>query len=151
MKQQTAHQYYLFRKEEVLDFSDVKKLRRKRNYNPNEPLTYFVRIEDTFDVTKRATGRGGRDKMINELSKKYANITQEALNMFTSFYIQCQRKEKKITSTKANIIQRLYFPRTRRLNRHTVHDQVTVQIDNKLPRSFDKICILRPLTSKCAV
>ena len=67
----------------------MKKLRRKRN-NPNEPLLYFVSIEDTFDVTKRthiATGRSGRDKMIKELSKKYVNITQEALNLFKSVYI----------------------------------------------------------------
>ena len=85
--------------------------------------------------------------MIKELSKKYVDITQEALNLFKSVYIQCQRKKKKITSTKANFIQRLYSPRTRRLT-----DQVTVQMDNGLPRSFDKkYCILCPLTSKCAI
>ena len=62
----------------------MKKLRRKRN-DPNEPLLYFVSIEDTFDVTKGtpiATGPSGRDKMIKELSKKYVNIIQEALNLF---------------------------------------------------------------------
>ena len=81
LKQQTAHQYHLFRKYEVSDFGYVKKLRRKWN-NPNETLLYFVSIEDTFDVTERthiATGRSGRDK---ELSKKYVDITQEALNLF---------------------------------------------------------------------
>ena len=67
----------------------MKKLRRKRD-NGNEPLLYFVSIEDTFNVTKRthiATGRSGRDKMIKELSKKYVNITQEAMNLFKSVYI----------------------------------------------------------------
>ena len=61
---------------------------RKRNYNLNESLLCFVSIEDTFDVTKRATGRGGKHKMIKELSKKYVDITQEALNLFKSVYIQ---------------------------------------------------------------
>ena len=79
---------------------------KKKEYNRNEPLLCFVTIEGTFDVTKRATGRNGKDKMIKELSKKYVDIIQVALNLFNSVHIQCQRKKKKITSTKANFIRR---------------------------------------------
>ena len=40
----------------------------------NEDIIYFVSIEETFEVIKRAhiaTGHGGRDKMIKGTSKKY--------------------------------------------------------------------------------
>ena len=42
-----------------------------------------MHIEETFDVIKRAhiaTGHGGRDRMVKELGKKYANVTRILLN-----------------------------------------------------------------------
>ena len=39
---------------------------------------YYVSIEDTYDVIRRAhiaTGHGGRDRMVKEIGKKYVNVT----------------------------------------------------------------------------
>ena len=54
----------------------MEKLVKKRTHPEESPL-YYVTVEDTFDVIKRAhiaTGHGGRDRMIKELQRKYANI-----------------------------------------------------------------------------
>ena len=56
---------------------------------------YYVSIEETYDVIKRAhlaTGHGGRDRMLKELRKKYTNITQLALQLFKSLCEECQKK-----------------------------------------------------------
>ena len=75
----TPRQHYLMRKYEVMQCGHTQKLIRKRANLEEEPV-YFVSIEDTFDIIKRChllTGHGGRDKMVKELSKKYANITSQ--------------------------------------------------------------------------
>jgi hypothetical protein len=49
---------------------------------------YYVHIEETFDVIKRAhiaTGHGARDRMLKELGKKYANVTRDSIELFKSF------------------------------------------------------------------
>ncbi|KAK6174222.1 hypothetical protein SNE40_017541 [Patella caerulea] len=53
-------------------------------------------IEHSFDIIQKAhiaTGHGGRDKMMKELSKKYANITQEAVTIFKSSRVPCQLQQ----------------------------------------------------------
>ena len=87
---------------EIVQCGDVEKLIKKREKPDDEPI-YYVTIEDTYDTIKRAhlaTGHGGRDRMIKELSKKYANITREALDRFKSFCQECQKK-RKLTSKRA--------------------------------------------------
>jgi TRAP-type C4-dicarboxylate transport system substrate-binding protein len=42
-----------------------------------------------------ATGHGGRDKMIKEANKKYANVSKEALELFKELCEECQLKERK--------------------------------------------------------
>ena len=77
----TSHQYYLLKMYEILKCGDVEKLIRKRQDQDETPV-YFVTIEETFDVIKRVhllTGHGGRDKIVKEVNKKYANVTQESL------------------------------------------------------------------------
>ena len=62
----------------------------------NLPL-YYVTIEDTFDIIKRAhrfTGHGGRDRMIKELQKKYANITTKPLNFLSLSVKNARRRER---------------------------------------------------------
>ena len=85
----TAHDYYL-----------LKKLIRKREDGEQNPI-YFVTIEEMFDAIKQVhinTGHRGRDKMIKETSKKFANITHESLNLFKMLFVQCQRKRKRVTT-----------------------------------------------------
>ncbi|XP_052791955.1 KRAB-A domain-containing protein 2-like [Mya arenaria] len=82
---------------EIIQCGDVEKLIKKRTHPEESPL-YYVTIEDTFDVIKRAhiaTGHGGRDHMINELQRKYANITTKALEHFKSLCAECQKKRKR--------------------------------------------------------
>ena len=81
---------------EILQCGDVEKLIQKRS-RPDEPPLYYVCIEDTFDVIKRAhvaTGHGGRDRMMKELQRKYANITSKSLELYKSLCEECQKKRK---------------------------------------------------------
>jgi hypothetical protein len=75
-----SHQgYYLLSKYEILQCGDVEKLIIHRKSN-DDTIQYYVHIEETFDVITRAyiaTGHGGRDRMVKELGKKYANVTRE--------------------------------------------------------------------------
>ena len=90
---------YFLKKYELLQCGDVQKLIRKKP-NQEHPL-YFATIEDTFDIIKRgdiATGHGGREKSIKEINMKYANITQDAVTLFKSMCIECQRKRKRTTT-----------------------------------------------------
>ena len=54
-----------------------------------------MHIEKTLDVIKRvhiATGHGGRDRMVKELDKKYANVTRNSIELLRSMCIDCQCK-----------------------------------------------------------
>ena len=64
---------------------DLEKLIKKRQC-PEETPMYYVSIEDTC-VVRRAhlsTGHGGRDRMLKELDKKYANVTRDTLELLKS-------------------------------------------------------------------
>ncbi|KAK3865709.1 hypothetical protein Pcinc_028718 [Petrolisthes cinctipes] len=101
----TPHEYYLLKKYEVLKCGDVFKLIRRGN--ANEDPIYFATLEDTFDIIKRAhiaTGHGWRDKMVKELTKKYANIIYDAISIYKSLCIECQRKRKRPT-TKGTVVR----------------------------------------------
>ena len=59
---------------------------------------YYVSIEDTYDVIRRAhiaTGHGGRDRMVKEIGKKYVNVTRDAIELFKSYCYECQKKHKR--------------------------------------------------------
>ena len=70
----------------------------KRRKSPTESPVYFVTLEETYDVIKTAhlaTGHGGRDRMIKELEKKFANVHRESIELFKSFCMVCQEKTKR--------------------------------------------------------
>ncbi|XP_066988202.1 KRAB-A domain-containing protein 2-like [Macrobrachium rosenbergii] len=105
-KVKNPRQYYLIKKYDLLNCGDTQKLIRKRKDEKSEPV-YFVFIEETFSILKRAhilTGHGGRDKMIKNLSEKYANITQESINLFKAGCIECQKKKRRPT-TKGTVVR----------------------------------------------
>ncbi|XP_068206217.1 KRAB-A domain-containing protein 2-like [Palaemon carinicauda] len=92
--EKTPHEYYLLKKYEIFKCGDVLKLIRRRT--ANEDPIYFATLEYTFDIIKHAhiaTGHGGRDKMVKELSKKYDNITHDAISIYKSLCIECQCKQ----------------------------------------------------------
>ena len=151
----TPHEYYLLKKYEVLKCGDVFKLIRRRN--ANEDPIYFATLEDTFDIIKRAhiaTGHGGRDKMVKELSKKYANITHDAISIYKSLCIECQRKRKRLT-TKGIVIRPIL---TKNFGSRSQVDLVDMQAMKQgnykwimvYQDHLTKFCVLRPLTSKRA-
>ncbi|XP_041346801.1 KRAB-A domain-containing protein 2-like [Gigantopelta aegis] len=151
----SPRQFYLLKKYELLQCGDVQKLIRKKP-NQEHPL-HFATIEETFDIIKRAhiaTGHGGRDKMIKEINKKYANITQDAITVFKSMCIECQRKRKR-TTTKGIVVKPILskdFSSRAQVDLidmqsmcHGQHKWIMVYQDH-----LTKFCILRPLTSKHA-
>ena len=95
-----------FSRYEILQCGDVEKLIKKRN-SLDEDSLYYVPIEDTFDVIKRAhiaIGHGGRDRKLRELQKKYIKVTEYAINLFKSYCEQCQLKRKR-TRTKGVVVK----------------------------------------------
>ncbi|XP_037780277.1 KRAB-A domain-containing protein 2-like [Penaeus monodon] len=75
-------------------FKIIDELKQAKSSNKmkvdDEPILYYVIIEDTYDVIKGAhiaTGYGGRDRMIKE--------TREALELFKSYCEECQKKRKR--------------------------------------------------------
>lgn len=151
----TPHEYYLLKKYEVLKCGDVFKLIRRRN--ANEDPIYFTTLEDTFDIIKRAhiaTGHGGRDKMVKELTKKYANITHDAISIYKSLCIECQRKRKRPT-TKGTVVRPIL---TKNFGSRSQVDLVDMQAMKQgnykwimvYQDHLTKFCVLRPLTSKRA-
>jgi len=88
--------YYLLNKYEVLQCGDIEKLIKKRR-RPEDDILYYVSIEDTYNIIKWAhfaTGHGGRDRMLKEIGKKYANTTEYALQLFKYYCQECQKKRK---------------------------------------------------------
>ena len=152
----TNHQHYLLRKFDVLVCDGVQKVIKKQNLTNDIPI-YYVVLENVYDVVKRAhvaTGHGGRDKMCKEIRKKYANITDDALTLFKSFCIECQRKKKRPT-TKGIVVRPI---RTRDYCSRGQVDLIDMQ---SMPHGeyrfimvyqdhLTKYCMLRPLPSKRA-
>ena len=100
-KDKSRYQYYILTRCEVLECGDVEKLIRRRK-TPDDPIKYFITIEDTFDALKRAhiaTGHGGRDRMRKLVSQKYDNIADTDIVLFKSHCSECQKKTK-LPSTK---------------------------------------------------
>ena len=149
----SPHEYYLLKKYEVLKCGHVLKLIRRRN--ANEDPIYFVTLEETYDIIKHAhiaTGHGGRDKMVKELSKKYANITHDAISFYKSMCIECQRKRKRPT-TKGTVVRPIL---TKNFGSRSQVDLIDMQSMKQgkyqwimvYQDHLTKFCVLRALTSK---
>ena len=116
-----------------------------------------LRLKKTFDVIKRVhllTGRGGRDKMVKEVNKKYANVTQESLSLFKSLCVECHRKRKRPT-TKGTVVRPIV---SKDFNSRGQADLIDMQSMKQgefrwimvYQDHLTKFCVLRPLTSKRA-
>ena len=99
-KTKSRHEYYLLNRYEILECGDVQKLIKKRQTSDELPI-YYACIEDTFDIIKKAhvaTGHGGRDRMMKELSLKYANILRDDVELFKSLCQEYQKKRKHLVT-----------------------------------------------------
>lgn len=59
-------------------------------------VVYFVQYEDLFDILHTAhvaIGHGGRTRMLKELSRKYKNVTAEAVMTYLKLCELCQKKQ----------------------------------------------------------
>ena len=142
---------------EILQCGPTEKLIKKRSTGQESPL-YYVSIEETFDVIKSAhisTGHGGRDRMLKELQKKYANIPTKAVELFKSLCQECQKKRKR-PMTKGVVVRPIL---TKEFSSRGQVDLIDMQSmpsgSNKkwilvYQDHLTKFCILRALTSKRA-
>ncbi|XP_039303442.1 KRAB-A domain-containing protein 2-like [Solenopsis invicta] len=89
----TPLQYRRVKRFDVFEIGGTKKLISK-----DEPVKYYLPAEEIYDVIESAhiaVGHGGRDRMKKETSRKYANITNEMINIFLSMCETCQQKRSK--------------------------------------------------------
>lgn len=78
----------------VLKIGDVKKLIARSEGN----IKYYLPSDELYDVIDAAhvaVGHGGRDRMLAETSKKYANITKEMIGLYLSMCSVCHQKKTK--------------------------------------------------------
>jgi hypothetical protein len=107
-----------------------------------------------YSIVLRAhlnTGHGGREKMLKEVNKKYANVTRDVLNLFKEMCEECQLKKRKIAS-KGLVFKPLL---SKDFNSRGQVDLVDMQSmrDGDILHYQDhltKFAVLRPLTSKLA-
>ena len=132
----------------------VEKLIKKRD-NYSVPPLYYVTIEDTLDIIKRAhlsTGHGGRDRMIKELQKKYANITTKSIELFKSLCEECQKKRKR-PMTKGVVVRPILSKDFSSRGQVDLIDMQSMAHMNckwimVYQDHLTKFCVLRHLTSK---
>ena len=85
---------------DVLECGDIQRLVKKRK-RESGLILYYVCAKEMYSIIQKAhiaTGHGGRDKMLKELSKRYANITREVVGLYKEFCEECQLKKRKIAS-----------------------------------------------------
>ena len=133
----------------------MEKLIRKHDNLAEDPV-YFVNMDEIYDIIKRAhisSGHGGRDKMIQCLSR-YAGITRESIELFKSLCTECQKKKKR-ASTKGVVVRPIL---SKEFGSRAQVDLIDMQSITKAQHKWimvyqdhlTKYCVLRPLTSKCA-
>ena len=110
-----------------------------------------------FDAIKQVhvnTGHGGRDKMIKETSKKFANITHESLNLFKTLCVQCQGKRKRVTTKGVVVKPIISNDYCSRAQVDLIDMQSMAKAQYKWIMNYQdhltKFCVLPPLTTKRA-
>ena len=155
VKLKTSRQYYILGRYEILQCGDVEKLIRKHDNLAEDPV-YFVNMDEMYDIIKHAhisSGHGGRDKMIQCLSR-YADITRESIELFKYLCTECQKKRKR-ASTKGVVVRPIL---SKDFGSRAQVDLIDMQSITKAEHKWimvyqdhlTKYCVLRPLTSKCA-
>ncbi|XP_043485342.1 KRAB-A domain-containing protein 2-like [Leptopilina heterotoma] len=122
----------------------------------NGEVKYIVPAEEIFDILEAAhiaTGHGGRDRMLSETSKKYANITRETITKFLSMCETCH--QKKVKRKRGLVFKPILH---KEMNSRCQVDLIDLQsqADNNYKfvmvyqDHLTKFVILRPLSSKRA-
>ena len=85
---------------DVVEIGGVKKLTARNEGNTNN-IKYYLTADELYDIIDAAhiaVKHGGRDKMLAETSKKFANITKEMICLFLFMCMICQQKKKGLVS-----------------------------------------------------
>lgn len=78
----------------VLSIGNVKKLISRSE----ETVKHYLTVDELYDVIDAAhvaVGHGGRDRLLAETSKKFANITKQMIILYLSMCETCQQKKTK--------------------------------------------------------
>jgi len=91
----TPTQLRRLRRFRVIDLGGIKRI-AARNDDVDEVKIYLTAEElyEAIDSVHKATGHGGRDKMLAESSMTYANITREQIIMYLSMCDVCQHRKR---------------------------------------------------------
>ncbi|XP_063411146.1 KRAB-A domain-containing protein 2-like [Mytilus trossulus] len=87
---------HLLKKYDIIQVADIEKLIKKGGND--DTILYYLSIEDMYDIIKTAhvgVGHGGLHKTNKELKKHFANISREAIRIFTTNCEQCILKRKR--------------------------------------------------------
>ncbi|XP_067134166.1 KRAB-A domain-containing protein 2-like [Centruroides vittatus] len=90
-EKKTQKQYRRLNRFKVINNCGTRKLVTRK-----EPMKYYLYVDEIFDILEAAhvaIGHGGRDRLKNETSRIYANITREMISIFLSMCKTCQRKK----------------------------------------------------------
>lgn len=150
----------LMRRYGVMQVGGVSKVIKKVGStagDDREEVKQVAAFEEVYDVIKQAhqrLGHGGQKKTREEINKKWANITQEMIQIYISHCEECIEKSSKKVP-KGLVVKPV--------RSHTIYSRGQVDLINyqtlkdgdynyilTYMNHFSKFCILRPLTSKRA-
>lgn len=153
-KKKTSRQYRLTRKYDTMEVGDKRVLIKKMRSN-EDPIVVIIPVEEFFDILlqyHRATGHGGRDKMLFALKNKFY-VPKPAIEIFLSLCKMCNMKK---CQQHRNIVVRPIT--TKDFNLRSQVDLIDFQStpcdEYKWLMNYQdhstKFCLLRPLKTKCA-
>lgn len=86
--------YRMVRRFDILKINGTERLIQPMS-NENSSVLQYVANEDLFHVIHEAhlaVGHGGRDRLRNELKRKYCNVTTQVIMIYLKFCQSCQKK-----------------------------------------------------------
>lgn len=99
-------------------------------------------IAIAIEAAHVAVGHGGRNRLKNETSRKYANITLEMINIFLSMCETCQRKK---SMKKKGLVSKLIFHSE--MNSRCQVDLIDMQTQED--RGYKFIMVYQDHSTKC--
>jgi len=155
VKKKEAIHYRRIKRYDILTIGGEEKLIAPVKEDNGE-IKYYACYEDLFNIleeTHVAVGHGGRTRMLKECSRKYKNITVEAIMTYLKLCEPCQKKQK--TLKKSIVIKPILHSE---MNSRCQIDLIDLQINPDgnykfilvYQDHFTKFVILRALKTKRA-
>jgi hypothetical protein len=143
---------------DVVNFGSQMKLVKKSNSSENCLNKYYVPVDEIFEVildNHLSIGHRGIRNTVNEIKKKFANITEKQVKLFIDGCDECKRKRTKPKNSTKLVIQPVI---SNDFNARGQVDLIDMQSCPDGPHRFvlnyqdhfTKFCFLRPLKTKTA-